>query len=63
MLPVFDRVGRRWLLLVGAVICGILHFATGAVMASYGHHVDSVDGKSCPRIYPVFFYMQALSRG
>lgn len=47
ILPVIDRVGRRWLLLVGAVICGVLHFITGAVMAVYGHHVDSIDGKPC----------------
>lgn len=45
ILPYIDRLGRRWLLLVGAVICGILHFVTGAVMAVYGHPVDSVDGK------------------
>ncbi|KAL1870004.1 hypothetical protein VTK73DRAFT_2847 [Phialemonium thermophilum] len=44
MLPIIDRIGRRWLLVVGAIICMILHFATGAIMVSYGHHVDSVDG-------------------
>ncbi|KAK7432304.1 hypothetical protein QQZ08_001251 [Neonectria magnoliae] len=44
VLPFIDRLGRRWLLIVGAVLCGILHFASGAVMAAYGHHVDSVDG-------------------
>lgn len=38
-------MGRRWLLIVGALICGVIHFAVGAMMAVYGHHVDSVDGK------------------
>jgi hypothetical protein len=45
ILPYIDRLGRRWLLLVGAVICGILHCVTGAVMAVYGHPVDSVNGR------------------
>ncbi|KAG9251105.1 general substrate transporter [Emericellopsis atlantica] len=44
ILPIIDRVGRRKLLLVGAVICAVLHFATGAVMAVHGHHVTNVDG-------------------
>lgn len=38
-------MGRRWLLIVGALICGVIHFVVGAIMAVYGHHVDSVDGK------------------
>lgn len=33
-------MGRRWLLIVGAIICGVIHFTVGAVMAVYGHHVD-----------------------
>lgn len=44
VLPFIDRIGRRWLLIGGAIVCGILHFTTGAVMAVYGHPVDSVDG-------------------
>ncbi|KAF7561160.1 hypothetical protein G7046_g2968 [Stylonectria norvegica] len=44
VLPFIDRLGRRWLLIGGAIACAILHFASGAVMASYGHHVDSVNG-------------------
>ncbi|KAL7932840.1 general substrate transporter [Trichoderma chlorosporum] len=44
VLFVIDRMGRRWLLIVGAIICGLIHFIVCAVMAVYGHHVDSVDG-------------------
>lgn len=44
ILPIIDRLGRRPLLIGGAIICCIIHFTTGAVMASYGHAVDSVDG-------------------
>lgn len=43
MLPIMDRVGRRFLLLSGAAICCVLHFTSGAVMGTKGHHVDSVD--------------------
>jgi hypothetical protein len=46
MLPIIDRVGRRFLLVSGAIICMILHFASGALMASYGHYVDQIDGMS-----------------
>lgn len=28
----------------GAIICCLLHFIVGALMASYGHAVDSIDG-------------------
>ncbi|KAL6886125.1 general substrate transporter [Trichoderma longibrachiatum] len=49
VLFVVDRIGRRWLLIVGAIICGIIHFVVGAVMAVYGHHVDSVDGNDILR--------------
>jgi len=45
ILPIIDRIGRRFLLLSGAVICAILHFTSGALMAVHGHYVDSVDGK------------------
>ncbi|CAM1509010.1 Fc.00g027490.m01.CDS01 [Cosmosporella sp. VM-42] len=44
VLPFIDRIGRRKLLIIGSILCAILHFASGAIMASYGHHVDSVDG-------------------
>ena len=44
MLPVVDRVGRRNLLIGGAIICAFLHFTTGAVMAVHGYPVDSIDG-------------------
>jgi MFS family permease len=44
ILPIVDRVGRRPLLLGGAIVCCILHFATGAIMATSGHYVDSVGG-------------------
>ncbi|KAK4070884.1 hypothetical protein Trihar35433_5351 [Trichoderma harzianum] len=44
VLFVIDRMGRRWLLIVGAMICGVIHFVVGAIMAVYGHHVNSVDG-------------------
>lgn len=44
MLPFIDRIGRRTLLLGGAVACGICHFAIAGLMANYGHYVDSVDG-------------------
>ncbi|KAM0512522.1 hypothetical protein ACHAPE_008845 [Trichoderma viride] len=49
VLFVIDRMGRRWLLIVGAIICGVIHFTVGAVMAVYGHHVDSVDGNDILR--------------
>ncbi|KAF5023403.1 hypothetical protein F66182_4560 [Fusarium sp. NRRL 66182] len=44
VLPLIDRLGRRPLLVGGAIICGILHFSSGAVMASYGYPVDGIDG-------------------
>ncbi|KAF3761581.1 hypothetical protein M406DRAFT_50654 [Cryphonectria parasitica EP155] len=46
ILPFIDRMGRRPLLIYGAIVCCILHFISGALMASYGHHVTSVDGNS-----------------
>ncbi|CAI6089528.1 unnamed protein product [Clonostachys chloroleuca] len=49
MLPIVDRLSRRWILITGAIICGILHFVTGAIMAVYGHAVDSVDGNTILR--------------
>ena len=46
MLPLIDRVGRRMLLLVGAVLCMAIHFIIAAVMATKGHAVPNVDGNS-----------------
>lgn len=46
ILPVIDRISRRFLLISGGIICCILHFITGALMASYGHHVDEINGGS-----------------
>ena len=44
ILPYIDRIGRRLLLLSGAVACMILHYAIAGVMASYGNPVDEIDG-------------------
>lgn len=44
MLFLIDRVGRRMILLVGAVLSGLIHFITAAIMATYGHPVDSIGG-------------------
>ncbi|KAJ5081281.1 Major facilitator superfamily domain general substrate transporter [Penicillium alfredii] len=46
MLPIIDRVGRRSLLLIGAVTCMIVHFIIAAVMASKGHPVPDVNGNA-----------------
>ncbi|KAJ0299615.1 hypothetical protein COL5a_000138 [Colletotrichum fioriniae] len=44
ILPIIDRLGRRPLLIGGAIICCIIHFTTGAVMKVHGNPVDSVNG-------------------
>lgn len=44
ILPFIDRVGRRKLLLGGAVLATIIHFATAGVMATHGWAVDGVPG-------------------
>ncbi|KAL5358552.1 general substrate transporter [Aspergillus floccosus] len=44
ILPFIDRMGRRPLLLGGAVACMVLHYAIAGVMATYGHPVDEIDG-------------------
>lgn len=44
VLPYIDRIGRRFLLLSGAITCMILHYAIAGVMASYGNPVDQIDG-------------------
>jgi len=44
ILPYIDRVGRRTLLLIGAISSLILHFTIAGVMATQGRGVDSVDG-------------------
>ncbi|KEY73775.1 hypothetical protein S7711_03083 [Stachybotrys chartarum IBT 7711] len=49
ILPFIDRLSRRWLLIGGAIICCILHFATGAIMATRGYPVDEIDGNDILR--------------
>lgn len=49
ILPFVDKTGRRPLLIYGAIICGILHFISGALMASFGHSVSEVDGNAILR--------------
>ncbi|KAM0699111.1 hypothetical protein Q7P36_001157 [Cladosporium allicinum] len=44
VLPFIDRIGRRTLLLIGAVSSMILHYSIAAIMATQGRHVDQVDG-------------------
>jgi hypothetical protein len=44
MLPFIDRIGRRFLLLTGAVLCALLHFTIAGLMASKGHFVPEVNG-------------------
>ncbi|KAL2833950.1 general substrate transporter [Aspergillus pseudoustus] len=46
ILPFIDRVGRRPLLIAGAIICMVLHYATAGTMAVYGHPVDQIDGNA-----------------
>ena len=46
MLPIIDRIGRRFLLLSGAVICMILHFTIAGLMAAHGHYVPEINGMS-----------------
>lgn len=43
ILPIIDRLGRRPLLLGGAVFALTVHFATAGVMANYGYPVDGID--------------------
>ena len=49
ILPFIDRIGRRVLLLVGSILCMILHFAIAGTMASYGHYVQDIDGNTILR--------------
>lgn len=44
ILPFIDRIGRRTLLLVGAVSSMILHYSIAAIMATEGYGVDDIDG-------------------
>lgn len=46
MLPWVDRIGRRFLLLSGSIICMVLHFAVAGTMADWGHYVDAVNGNN-----------------
>lgn len=43
ILPTIDKLGRRNLLIYGAIACMVIHFATAGVMATYGRPVDSVN--------------------
>lgn len=58
ILPIIDRLGRRPLLIAGAIICMVIHFTTGAIMASYGHPVDGIEGKS---LFPPYSHSKADS--
>ena len=44
MLPFIDRIGRRQLLIGGAVVCMCLHYSIAGVMATYGRSVSNVFG-------------------
>jgi MFS family permease len=46
ILQYIDRIGRRTLLLLGAVSCMVIHFAIAAVMATQGNYVDEVNGNA-----------------
>ncbi|KAL2001377.1 hypothetical protein VTN02DRAFT_1825 [Thermoascus thermophilus] len=41
-----EKTGRRNLFVVGGIIMAALHFAVAGLMASHGHHVDSIPGAS-----------------
>lgn len=43
ILPIIDRLGRRPLLLGGAVVALVIHFATAGVMAVHGYPVDGIE--------------------
>lgn len=49
ILPYIDRIPRRLLLLTGSIVCCICHFTIAGLMASYGHHVDSINGNTILR--------------
>ncbi|KAL2836801.1 general substrate transporter [Aspergillus pseudodeflectus] len=44
ILPYIDRIGRRLLLISGAIASMALHFAIAGTMATYGNPVDSING-------------------
>lgn len=46
MLPFIDRIGRRPLLVGGAIACMVVHAIIAGVMATKGHAVDSVNGNA-----------------
>ncbi|KAL2865320.1 sugar porter family MFS transporter [Aspergillus lucknowensis] len=46
ILPYIDRIGRRLLLLSGAIFCMVLHYATAGTMAVYGNPVDQINGNA-----------------
>lgn len=45
-LMLIEKTGRRNLFVFGGIIMAALHFAVAGLMASYGHHVDSIPGAS-----------------
>ncbi|KAL4790109.1 general substrate transporter [Aspergillus venezuelensis] len=46
ILPYIDRIGRRLLLISGAIICMVLHYTIAAVMAVHGNPVDEINGNA-----------------
>ncbi|KAL4734678.1 general substrate transporter [Aspergillus similis] len=46
ILPYIDRIGRRLLLVSGAIICMIIHYSIAAVMATRGNPVDEINGNA-----------------
>ncbi|BCS23449.1 sugar porter family MFS transporter [Aspergillus puulaauensis] len=46
ILPYIDRIGRRLLLISGAILCMIIHYAIAAVMAVHGNPVDEINGNA-----------------
>ncbi|OJJ54153.1 hypothetical protein ASPSYDRAFT_160968 [Aspergillus sydowii CBS 593.65] len=46
ILPYIDRIGRRLLLISGAILCMIIHYTIAAVMAVHGNPVDEINGNA-----------------
>ena len=46
ILPKIDKIPRRLLLLTGSICCMACHFTIAGLMASYGHHVDNINGNA-----------------
>ncbi|KAL4915024.1 general substrate transporter [Aspergillus aurantiobrunneus] len=49
ILPYIDRIGRRLLLISGAVACMALHYCIAGVMAVHGNPVDEINGNASLR--------------